>query len=830
MWRLLLDQFRDFMVCVLIVAAIVSGVIGEVIDTLAILTIVVINAAIGCAQQYRAERAMEALRELATPLSKVRRGGYVVDVDSRELVPGDIVLLEAGNVVSADIRLLEARDLAVDESVVTGESLPVTKHTDRVDDADLPVGDRHNMAYRGTVITGGRGLGVVADIGMATEIGRIAAMLRDTSVARTPLQKRLAVFGRRLAIVILLICAVIFTSGVLRGEPLLLMLLTAVSLAVAAIPEALPAVVTASLAFGARKMTRSRALVRRLPAVETLGSVTHICADKTGTLTENRMSLERICAFGEQRDRFPSMQGANDAWKQLGAALALNNDTVNDRRGVVTGDPTEVALVQAAASAGYRKAELEQQQPRVAELPFDTDRKCMTTVHASNGEYIAFTKGAPEQVLARCTGLSDRDVVLKEAEALAAQGFRVLAVACRTWSSAPPLLDAATIESELRFLGLVGLLDPPRSSAVAAVRECIEAGITPVMITGDHPATAMNIAQRVGIATDQDIPLTGPELASLSESELQARVSETRVYARVSPEQKIDIVQALQARGEFVAMTGDGVNDAPALKRADIGVAMGLAGTDVAREASDMVLLDDNFATIVAAVREGRRIYDNIRKFVKYTMTSNAGELWVLLLPPFLGLPIALLPIHILWINLVTDGLPGLALAAEPAERGIMRRAPRPPGESLFARGNWQRMIWVGLLIGGLSVFAEGVAIRSGLQSWQTIVFTVLTFAQLANALAIRSDRDALHRIGLRTNKPLLAAVTFTVALQLMVIYTPALQPVFKTQALTLTELAACVFAALLVFVAVELDKYLARLRSDTYLNDGSECGDLQVK
>lgn len=773
---------------------------------------------------------MEALRHMATPLAKVRRDGQALMIDAHELVPGDIMQVEAGNVVSADMRLFEAINLSADESVVTGESLPVDKITAPLDGIDLPLGDQLNMAFRGTMITRGRGVGVVTATGMQTEIGQIAEMLRDTGLIRTPLQQRLARFGRRLALVILAICAIIFLSGVWRGEPLLLMLLTAVSLAVAAIPEALPAVVTASLAFGARKMTRRRVLVRRLPAVETLGSVTFICADKTGTLTKNKMSVERICAFGEQLDQLPPAATANSDWLLLASAMAQNNDAEVDDAAKFSGDPTEVALLKSTATAGYDKPQLEQQQPRVAELSFDSDRKCMTTLHRRNGQVIGFTKGAPEQVIARCSEAALADDRLAVARDLAAEGFRVLAFAYREWPAQPAALNSDTLERELTFLGLVGLLDPPRNTAAAAVAECRTAGIAPVMITGDHPATALNIARRVGIADPDDKVLTGPELARLSPGQLKRRVRDVGVYARVSPEQKIDIVNALQASGEFVAMSGDGVNDAPALKRADIGVAMGLQGTDVAREASDMVLLDDNFATIVAAVREGRRIYDNIRKFVKYTMTSNSGELWTLFLPPFLGLPLPLLPIHILWINLVTDGLPGLALAAEPAERGIMQRPPRAPAETLFARGNWQHMIWVGLLIGLLCVFAQHEAYAAGLANWQTIVFTVLTFAQLAHALAIRSEVDSFFQLGLLSNKPLLGAIVLTVVLQVFVIYAPPLQAVFKTQALSGPELAFCLVPALIVFLAVEFDKWLRRLRSDTYSHDRDQRGNWNVR
>ncbi len=819
LWRMFLDQLTDFMILVLIAAAIISGAIGEFKDSIAIIVIVVLNAVIGFMQEYRAERAVAALRRMSEPVAQIRRGGKLVKVPSRELVPGDIMLLEAGDMIAADLRLAETAALRVDEAALTGESQPVEKTPDIPENPDAPVSDRRNMAFKGTLVTGGRGEGVVTATGMDTELGRIAALLHEDRVAKTPLQERLTRFGQRLAIAVLAICAVIFAAGVLRGESLLIMFLTAVSLAVAAIPEALPAVVTVSLALGARNMVRRHALIRRLPAVETLGSVTYICADKTGTLTQNKMSVEALYADGELRQQLPAPTGQVGPWDLLGRALAQNNDAVRDGGGRVAGDPTEVALYSAASQAGYEKHRLETESPRVAEIPFDAVRKCMTTLHREPQGVIAFTKGAPEQVLQQCREALTADgpapldarQVLAEADRLAAEGYRVLGFACRAWPAMPDTPDAATVERGLSLLGLVALMDPPRPEAAEAVDQCKTAGIAPVMITGDHAATALTTAKRLGIADDRDPVMDGEELDRLSDEEFESRVDQLRVYARVDPEQKIKIVRALQDRGEYVAMTGDGVNDAPALKHADIGVAMGLKGTDVAREAADMVLLDDNFATIVGAVREGRRIYDNVRKFVKYTMTSNSGELWTLFLAPFAGLPIPLLPIHILWINLVTDGLPGLALAVEPEERGIMKRPPRPPQESIFAHGMWQHMVWVGLLIGGLTVLAQALAIHSGSPNWQTIVFTVLTLSQLAHALAIRSEADSLFTIGIQSNMALLGAVLLTVLLQLATIYVPVLQPIFKTQPLSPLELSLCLVPPLLVFFAVECEKWLVR-------------------
>ncbi|MGV8935341.1 MAG: cation-translocating P-type ATPase, partial [Gallionellaceae bacterium] len=746
------------------------------------------------------------------------RDGEVKIFSAREIVPGDVVLMEAGNVIPADLRLLDAAQLKVDEATLTGESLTVEKHTHVLAEEKLPLGDRKNLLYKGTVITYGRGLGVVVATGMNTELGKIAASLQEDGEIKTPLQKRLAKFGRRLALVVLAICAIVFTVGVMRGEASVLMFLTAISLAVAAIPEALPAVVTISLALGARKMVKKHALIRRLPAVETLGSVTYICSDKTGTLTQNKMRVEAIYADGELLREWNG-RGENGLWINFFKALALSNDASFNSSGKPNGDPTEVALYSAAHEAGFIKSVLELDAPRLLELPFDSERKRMTTFHRQQQGVVAYTKGAPESVLPRCSSMITAtgnmpmlaSEMLENAERMAADGLRVLAVAYRNWPTLPDVSDAEKIESDLIFLGLVGLMDPPRQEAKDAVSLCKTAGIIPVMITGDHPATARSIAHRLGIVSDGGEVMTGAELAQLSQEEFEEKVLDIRVYARVDPQQKIKIVRALQDKGEFVAMTGDGVNDAPALKHADIGIAMGKGGTDVAREASSLVLLDDNFSTIVAAVREGRRIFDNIRKFIKYTMTSNAGEVWTIFLAPFFGLPIPLLPIHILWINLVTDGLPGLALTAEPAEKGIMQRPPRPPKESIFSHGMWQHMLWVGLLMGGVSLFTQAWALHSGSAHWQTMVFTVLCLSQMGHVLAIRSEKESLFKIGIFSNLFLLAAVALTFVLQMATIYVPLLQPIFKTEALSAEELVLCIALSAVVFVAVEIEKWLVR-------------------
>ena len=814
---MLASQFTDFMIVVLIAAAVIAGVVGEPQDAVAIVVIVFLNGIIGFVQEYRAERAMAALKKMASPQARVIRDGRADTIAATHLVPGDLVELEAGNILPADLRLTELAALKVDESALTGESQPVDKHTATLAGADLPLGDRLNLAFKGTVVTYGRARGLVVATGMKTELGRIAALLSAES-GKTPLQKRLARFGRHLAIAVLAICAIIFVAGWLRGEPPLMMLLTAVSLAVAAIPEALPAVVTISLALGAARMVRQNALIRRLPAVETLGSVIYICSDKTGTLTLNRMHVDCIHAAGQTLPGLP--ERTESPWRELGLAMALCNDAVAGRDGELAGDPTETALLAAARAAAVEKDVAQQALPRVAEIPFDSQRARMSTLHREGDGVLMFVKGAPEGVLALCTdrlaaggaaAAFDAAALQATAEALAAQGLRVLAFALKRLPRVPELMAADALECGLSFIGLVGMIDPPRPEAAAAVAACKAAGIVPVMITGDHPATARAIAQRLGLIDAGAKVLGGSELAQMSLADFEREVQTVRVYARINPEQKIEIVRALQDQGEFVAMTGDGVNDAPALKRADIGIAMGKGGTDVAREAAHMTLLDDNFATIVTAVREGRRIFDNIRKFVKYTMTSNSGEIWTIFLAPFLGLPIPLLPIHILWINLVTDGLPGLALAGEGAERNVMQRPPRPPKESIFAHGLWQHILWVGLLMGAATLLTQAWALHSGSAQWQSMVFTVLTLSQLGHVLAIRSERESLFTQGVFSNRMLVAALALTFVLQMAVLYVPWLQPIFKTAPLSAGELAACLALSSVVFIGVELEKALIR-------------------
>jgi len=819
--EMLLGQFKDFMILVLIAAAIISGFIGELTDTIAIITIVVINAVIGFVQEYRAEKTIEALRRMAQPNATVRRGGETHVIPSAEIVPGDIVILEAGNIVSADIRLIETAQLKVDESALTGESVTVEKSIEHFHDESLPLGDRKNMTFKGTVITNGRAVGIAVATGMTTELGRIATMIQQEEEVKTPLQKRLAQFGKKLSLGFLAICAVVFVFGLIRGEKISLMFLTAVSLAVAAIPEALPAIVTISLALGAKKLARQNSLVRKLPAVETLGSVTYICSDKTGTLTQNRMAVEEIYVGGKtfKKGDSPILEYP---FNNFYIGLALNNDAQRDNQGKLIGDPTETALFQAAYEAGFDKDQLVANYPRIGEIPFDSTRKCMTTFHHDpDGRIISFTKGAIEMlgnkavnILAAPGVKISLDTLHVVNEKMAAEGLRVLGIGMRVWPQMPREMTPEVVERDLVILGLAGIMDPPREEVQEAVRLCKNAGIIPVMITGDHPITARAIAHRLGIIEadyDVDEIITGKELEKLSLEDFEKRVEKIRLYARVAPEQKLKIIKALQDKGQFAAMTGDGVNDAPALKRADIGVAMGITGTDVAKEAAHLILLDDNFATIVRAVKEGRRIFDNIRKFIKYVMSCNFGEIWTIFLAPFFGLPIPLLPIHLLWINLVTDGLPGLAMAAEPAEKNVMDRPPRHPQESLFSHGLGVYIIWVGLLIGLVCIAAQAWAIHVRDAHWQTMVFTVLCLTQMGNVLATRSETESLFKLGLFSNLPLLGAVLLTIGLQLMTVYVPFLHPVFRTQALSLVELLVCFGLSSIVFIAAEVEKLIKR-------------------
>ena len=807
-WLLFLGQFKDVMILILMAAAIVSGLVGDVKDTIVILIIVLLNAIVGFVQEYRAEKAMDALKKMSVSIVMVIRSGSPKNIDSSMLVPGDVVQLEAGNMIPADIRLLESHSLKIEEASLTGESNAVEKHSDELFDEKSPLGDRANMAFKGTIVTYGRGKGVVTSTGMNTEIGRIALMLQEDE-SLTPLQRRLADFGKKLSFVVLGICAVIYVTGILRGEDPVNMLLTAISVAVAAIPEALPAVVTIALALGARRMIRINALIRKLPAVETLGSVTFICTDKTGTLTENRMTVSEIWTPATTTT-FPV---SNELL--LLQCMALNHDVQQNDDGEWIGESTEVALVDFSDQYFSNQKIKKPDNKRIQELPFDSDRKMMTTVHRYGADYLSITKGAVEQVLARCEN-KDQAAIFSKAEAMAKSGLRVLAYGCRIITEVPNV-SPENLECKLFCCGLAGMIDPPRMEVFQAIEDCRTAGIVPVMITGDHPETARQIATQLGILKEgKDRLITGKELEGLSLHDFEEGIERIKVYARVSPQQKLDIVKTLQRKNHFVAMTGDGVNDAPALKKANIGVAMGITGTDVSKEAAHMILLDDNFATIIKAVKEGRRIFDNIRKFIKYTMTSNSGEIWTIFLAPLAGLPIPLLPIHILWINLVTDGLPGLALAGEPAEKNLMKLPPRQPSESIFSHGLGIHILWVGLLMGAICLASQAWAIVNGDEKWQTYVFTILCFSQMRHVLAIRSEYYFLFRQGIFSNLPLVGAVMLTFLLQMAILYIPALQDIFSVKPLTLKELAGCLLVSSIVFHAVETEKLVRRWRQNS--------------
>jgi Ca2+-transporting ATPase len=846
-WRILFDQFKDAMVVILILAAIVSGLLGEFSDLLVILAIVVLNALLGFTQEYRAEKAIAALKKLAVPSVKIHRDGKIQEISARELVPGDIVILEAGNMVPADGRLIESVNLRVQEATLTGESEALEKISTKISGEKIPLGDQRNMVFMGTLISYGRGQVMITATGMDTELGKIADLIQDVEQEHTPLQRRLDQLGKSLAWAAMGIIGVVVLLGLLRGENLEVLFLTGISMAVAAVPEGLPAVVTITLALGSQRMLKRNSLIRKLPAVETLGSITVICSDKTGTLTQNRMTVTVLDVAGHtqtvetllnskgislETTYAPTSLPEENTLNFLLRAGALCNDAVlqTDVDGTIRtiGDPTEGALVTVAERAGLDKANLDSRWPRVAEVPFTSERKRMTTIHQLNAPiedaylaptpYIALTKGAVDSLLDIAdyiwTGSetvpldqSTYDQIEAANARLAQQGQRVLGVGFRLLEKIDHLDN---VENDQVFVGLVAMMDPPRPEVKPAVEAALAAGVRPVMITGDHPLTAQRIAQDLTIGQETGKYLTGRELNQMASEDLVGAVEDVDVYARVSPEHKLNIVEALQSKGHIVAMTGDGVNDAPALKKADIGVAMGITGTDVSKEASDMILLDDNFATIVAAIEEGRIIYDNIRKFIKYTLSSNIGELLVMLLAPFLGMPLPLLPIQILWINLVTDGLPGLALAVEPGERGVMKRSPFHPKESIFSRGIGKQILWIGMLMGLMSLGSGYFFwLNDPTSPWQTMVFTTLTLAQMGNALATRSSKDSLFKIGLFSNRLMVGAVMLTFVLQLALIYLPFFQRFFKTEPLSFQELFISLLASSVILITVEVYKWI---------------------
>lgn len=800
-WLQFLHQFRDFMIIILIAAAVLSGIMGDMTDTIIILVIVLLNAIVGFVQEYRAGKAIEALKKMSVTLTMVVRDGHALSVSSNQLVPGDVVLIESGNVVPADLRLVETHSLRIDESSLTGESVPVDKNHETLTEKDIPLGDQLNLAFKGTLVTNGRAKGMVIATGMRTELGKIANLLQGKE-SLTPLQMRMDHFGKRLSYIILFICLVLLVTGILRGEDPFRIILLSISLAVAAIPEALPALITIALSKGASRLAKENALVRKLPAVETLGSVTFICSDKTGTLTQNRMKVI---------DKHEVVQHVNAIPDILTLCMALNHDVKFNEVQEPFGESTELALVrQVLEDISFNEYErINDKHPRMAELPFDSDRKCMTTVHHFGGRFLIITKGASESIFTTITGHEEKEWLNHLSHDLASKGKRVLAYAFQIVPVLPSPFTYEEVEKNLKLAGLVALIDPPREEVKSAIAECKTAGINPVMITGDHPATAKAIAREIGILEEHDLAITGAELHQLDEITFSEQVENIAVYARVSPDQKLRIVQALQAKHHFVSMTGDGVNDAPSLKAANIGVAMGINGTDVSKEAAHLVLLDDNFATIVKAVKEGRRIFDNIRKFVKYIMTCNGAEIWTIFLAPLLGMPIPLLPIHLLWINLVTDGLPALALAGEKAEADIMKRPPRTASESLFSDGVGFHILWVGLLMAAVTLGTQAWALNNEMEHWQTMVFTVLSLSQLGHVFGIRSDRTFLFKQGFFSNLPLLGSVVLTFILQLSVIYLPFMNDIFKTAPLSLDELGICIVLSLVVFHAVELEKWV---------------------
>ncbi len=877
-WQIFLEQFTNLLTLILIVAAVASVFLGDVVEAVVILIIVILNGVLGFSQEYRAEQSMAALKRMSVPQVTVRRETVTKHISARELVPGDIVILETGNVVPADGRILKSINLRVQESALTGEAEGVEKESELVYNNERTLGDQKNMVFSGTIVSYGRGEFLVTTTGMQTELGHIADMLQAVVDEQTPLQQRLDRLGKALAVAALILVAVVFVAGVLRGEDVEEMLLTSVSLAVAAIPEALTAVVTIALSLGAQRMLKRNALIRKLPAVETLGSVNIICSDKTGTLTQNRMTVTVLDIANHRIELKQRQEGDLSPGKRerIGLELtsgihagerllpsldvlllsgALVNDAalIADTNGSTpplgtthyhaTGDPTEGALVVAAAECGILKDDLDLAFPRLAELPFDSQRKRMTTIHRmpqsaedipasliplwerrlapkTPPPYVAFTKGAIDGMLNLTCSVweegklhdfneSWKERVMTAHDEMAQKGMRILGIGVRLLEELPKTDE---MEKDLILVGLIGMMDPPRPEAADAVARCKSAGIRPIMITGDHPLTARHIAQQIGITQTNQF-LTGQELEEFSDEQLREKARDYSVFARVSPEHKIRLVQAYQDLGYTVAMTGDGVNDAPALKKADIGVAMGITGTDVSKEAAKMVLLDDNFATIVAAVEEGRIIYDNIRKFIKYLLSCNTSEIAVMLIGPFLGMPLPLLPLQILWMNLVTDGLPALALSVEPAEANVMKRPPISSQESIFGKGMVPFIIGMGIIMSLVSLGIGFWAYQTGNQAWQSILFSTLIFSQISLALEVRSEENSLLKAGLFRNRSMVLAVVTTVALQFLVLYLPWLQKIFNTQPLNWTELSIVIGASVFVGLVAEFWKWVSRLR-----------------
>lgn len=844
-WQIFVKQFQDFMILVLLGAAAISAFLGEVLDAIAVLAIVVLNAVLGFVQEYRAERSLDALKELTAPTCTVIRDGEMKKVDARDLVPGDLVVLEGGDRVPADIRLVDSSVLQAEEAALTGESVPVDKDDRFVAKGELALGDQRNMVFMGTTVTKGRALGVVVATGMQTEIGLIAELITSSEETGTPLQQRLEQLGHWLVAGCLLIVALVFAAGVFRGFPVYRMFLVGVSLAVAAIPEGLPAVVTIALAIGVQRMAKRNAIIRRLPAVETLGCATVICSDKTGTLTQNQMTVTELVLpgrrfritgsgyspegeflLGEKRvdvSADPDVKMAarigaicNHAEFQsvhrngLAAAAASIKVRLLGRTAQhyeLLGDPTEGALLAFAAKAKEPIRKNERTAGVIGELPFDSDRKRMTVVTRTGGRTVAWVKGAPDVILPLCDRIQyqgsvrsitrkDHHEMLVANEDMTKRALRVLALAYRELSASQGRvgdrgLTEAELENHLVFVGLVGMIDPPRSEVKHAIRVAANAGIRSIMVTGDHLNTALAVGRELGLVGERVSGVTGPELDGMDDAELQKVVVKTNVFARVSPKHKLRIVKALKALGEIVAMTGDGVNDAPAVKEADIGISMGRTGTDVTKEASSMVLADDNFATIVAAVEEGRGIYDNIRKFIRYLLGCNVGEVLTMFFGTMLALPLPLLPLQILWMNLVTDGLPAIALGVDPPDKSVMERPPRSPSEGVFARNLHIKILLRGITIGVCTLLAFMTEFYLGSQSVdvaRTMAFTTLVMSQLFFVFQCRSEERGIMEIGLFTNPYLVAAVTISFAMQLAVLYVPWLAPIFKTVPLTVHQ------------------------------------------
>ena len=844
-----LDQFKDFSIIILIIAAIVSGAVGiaegeGITDTIIILIVVIVNAIIGVSQESKAEKSLEALQKLTDHASKVIRNGEVTVVPAKELVPGDIVVLDTGDYIPADLRIIEAINLKSQESSLTGESVPVEKDINKIDKVETGIGDRINMLFSSSLVTYGRGKGIVVETGMTTEVGKIAGMINNTQKQETPLQQKLNKLGKTLGIAALAICIFIFIVGLIQGKEPIQMFMTAVSLAVAAIPEGLVAVSTIVLAIGVQKMVKKNAIVKRLPAVETLGSATVICSDKTGTLTQNKMTVEKIFINNVTED-LSNIKNVNEDLEKLVYANMFCNDTKISNDGTLTGDPTETALVDMAFKLDFDPS-IYDRAPRIEEIPFDSDRKLMTTVHEINGKYIVYTKGGVDELLKKCNSyllngeiLEDLEnyaiTIRKNNEDMAKEALRVLACAYKEIDHKPTKKDMEEIENNLTFIGLVGMIDPPREEAKKAVDKCKTAGIKTVMITGDHKITATAIAKKLGILENEDEAITGLELEKMTDEELEKNVRKYSVYARVSPEHKVRIVKAWQKNGEIVAMTGDGVNDSPALKTSDIGCAMGVVGTDVAKEAADVILTDDNFATIVSAVEEGRRIYDNILKVIQFLLSSNIGEIVVLFLATLLTPVFAswfgitdivhleiLLPIHILWINLVTDSLPALALAFDPADKDIMKRKPAKPGKGVFTKGMTWRVIYQGAMIGllTLAAFMIGLATtkepingltldESKIEVGQTMAFATLALSELVHVFNVRNNKKSIFKTNIFNNSKLILAIIASAILMLVILLIEPLRNIFSIPVLPTENILELVGLILAPIIIVEIFKLL---------------------